>query len=121
MTFTLLLAGFLYNVPAIDPITFALVPILLLVATLAACLIPACRAAAVDPMNALRHEGFSRLLAFLSVIPAGNLLFLLKDQKQIPCGNDRKKSQDRNQRLLPFYEYGQSSRFVPAYFALPVI
>ncbi len=56
MASTRLLAGFLYNVPAIDPITFALVPILLLVTTLAACLIPASRAAAVDPMNALRHE-----------------------------------------------------------------
>jgi ABC-type antimicrobial peptide transport system permease subunit len=56
MASTRLLAGFLYSVPAIDPITFALVPILLLVATLAACLIPASRAAAVDPMNALRHE-----------------------------------------------------------------
>lgn len=53
---TRLLAGFLYDVPALDPLTFALVPILLFIATLAACLIPACRAAAVDPMEALRHE-----------------------------------------------------------------
>ena len=54
--FTRLLAGFLYDVPALDPLTFALVPVLLLVATLAACLIPSWRAAAVDPMNALRRE-----------------------------------------------------------------
>jgi predicted permease len=51
-----LLTGFLYDVSALDPTTFALVPILLLVATLAASLIPSLRAAAVDPINALRHE-----------------------------------------------------------------
>jgi ABC-type lipoprotein release transport system permease subunit len=33
-----------------------LVPLLLLMATFAACLISSFRAAAVDPMNALRHE-----------------------------------------------------------------
>ena len=53
---TRLLAGFLYGVPPLDPFTFAFVPMLLLVATLGACLIPSFRAAAVDPMNALRHE-----------------------------------------------------------------
>ncbi len=53
---TRLLAGFLYDVPALDPLTFSLVPMLLSIATLVACLIPACRAAAVDPMDALRHE-----------------------------------------------------------------
>ena len=51
-----LVAGFLYNVSAIDPLTFSLVPLLLLLATLGACLIPSIRAAAVDPMDALRHE-----------------------------------------------------------------
>ena len=50
------LRGFLYEVPALDPLTFALVPALLLIATLAACLIPSARAAAIDPMVALRHE-----------------------------------------------------------------
>ncbi len=53
---TRLLTSFLYGVPAFDPVTFALVLVLLFVATLAACLVPAYRAAAVDPMNALRHE-----------------------------------------------------------------
>jgi predicted permease len=53
---TRLLTGFLYGVPAVDRATFAVVPILLLVATIAACLIPSFRAAAVDPINALRHE-----------------------------------------------------------------
>lgn len=52
---TRLLTRFLYDVPAIDPLTYVLVPVLLFVATLAACLVPAYRAAAIDPMNALRH------------------------------------------------------------------
>jgi ABC-type lipoprotein release transport system permease subunit len=51
-----LLTGFLYGVPALDPATFALVPILLLAATIAACLIPSFRATDIDPINALRHE-----------------------------------------------------------------
>ena len=54
--FTRLLSGFLYDVPVLDPFTFALVPMLLFIATLAACLVPSYRAAAVDPMEALRHE-----------------------------------------------------------------
>jgi predicted permease len=53
---TRLLTGFLYGVPAFDPVTFALVPVLLLASTIAACLIPSFRAAAIDPINALRHE-----------------------------------------------------------------
>jgi predicted permease len=53
---TRLLTGFLYGVPAIDPLTFALVPMLLLAATIAASLIPSVKAATIDPMNALRHE-----------------------------------------------------------------
>jgi putative ABC transport system permease protein len=53
---TRLLASFLYGVPALDPATFAVVPMLLLVSTIAACLIPSLRAGAVDPIDALRHE-----------------------------------------------------------------
>ena len=41
---TRLLTGFLYGVPALDPVTFLSVPILLLAATIAACLIPSFRA-----------------------------------------------------------------------------
>jgi predicted permease len=51
-----LLTGFLYQVSAIDPMTYMLVPLLLFVATIAACLVPSARAAGIDPMSALRHE-----------------------------------------------------------------
>ncbi|WP_158752331.1 ABC transporter permease [Acidobacterium sp. S8] len=51
-----LLSGFLYDVPAIDPLTFLMVPALLFAATFIACLIPGYRAASIDPINALRHE-----------------------------------------------------------------
>jgi putative ABC transport system permease protein len=53
---TRLLTGFLYQVPAIDPVTYTLVPLLLLVGTVMACLVPGVRAASLDPMSALRHE-----------------------------------------------------------------
>ena len=53
---TRLLAGFVYDVPLIDPVTFSLVPMLLFLATSVACLVPSWRAAAVDPIDALRHE-----------------------------------------------------------------
>jgi putative ABC transport system permease protein len=53
---TRLLGGFLYEVPVIDPVTYTLVPLLLLAATTMACLVPSVRAASIDPMSALRHE-----------------------------------------------------------------
>ncbi|QEE30734.1 ABC transporter permease [Terriglobus albidus] len=56
IAFAHLLRSFLYQVPALDPLTFVLVPVLLLIATLVACLVPSIRAAAIDPMVALRHE-----------------------------------------------------------------
>ena len=53
---TRLLAGFLYGVSPFDPVTFIAVPLFLVLLTAAACLVPARRAARVDPMVALRCE-----------------------------------------------------------------
>ncbi len=49
-------AGFLYGVSPADPLTFVVVPGLLALAAVAASTIPARRAAAAEPMAALRSE-----------------------------------------------------------------
>ncbi len=45
-----------FGIQTVDPLTFAVVPALLAVVALAAALIPARRAASVDPMRALRED-----------------------------------------------------------------
>ena len=56
LTFTRLMTGFLYGVTATDPLTFVGVGFLLIVVSLLAGYFPARRAAAVDPLVALRNE-----------------------------------------------------------------
>ena len=56
LVLTRVLASSLFGVSALDPITFGAVPVLLLLVTIVACLIPAKLAANVDPMRTLRYE-----------------------------------------------------------------
>jgi len=53
---TRVLASFLFNVSAYDLVTFIAVAGIFIMVALAACLIPARRAANVDPMVALHYE-----------------------------------------------------------------
>ena len=53
---TRLMTKLLYGVAPADPVTFVLVPLVLSATALAACLIPALRAARISPMSALRYE-----------------------------------------------------------------
>ena len=56
VAFTRLLRGMLFGVGANDWLTFAVVPLVLLLVTMCACYLPARRAAMVEPMRALRTE-----------------------------------------------------------------
>jgi putative ABC transport system permease protein len=48
--------GMWYGVGAVDPVGFGVVTTLLLISAVVACLVPAHRAASVDPMRALRQD-----------------------------------------------------------------
>ncbi len=50
------LSGMLYQISATDPVTFVIVPLILLTVAMLACIIPARRASRVDPMKILRYE-----------------------------------------------------------------
>jgi putative ABC transport system permease protein len=50
------LKNFLFEVTPFDPLTFAVVSLLLASVALVACYIPARRASAIDPLVALRYE-----------------------------------------------------------------
>jgi ABC-type lipoprotein release transport system permease subunit len=51
-----LLRGFLFDVKAVDPITYSAVPLLMIALSLIAAWIPARRAAGVDPIKTLRMD-----------------------------------------------------------------
>lgn len=53
---TRVMSSLLFGVAPLDPITFAAVPVALLVATLAATYLPARRVSAVDPVQCMRAE-----------------------------------------------------------------
>ena len=56
LALTRLMAKLLYGVPPVDPLTFIAVPLLLTTVALAACLVPAFRAARTSPVTALHQE-----------------------------------------------------------------
>jgi len=53
---TRLMGRFLFETSPLDPLTYSVVPVLFLILAVVASLSPARRAAAVDPMVALRNE-----------------------------------------------------------------
>jgi len=56
LALTRFLSSQLYSVTPTDPITFASVVLIFICVAVVACLVPALRAARVEPMEALRYE-----------------------------------------------------------------
>jgi putative ABC transport system permease protein len=52
-----LIATFLFGVDPLDPVTFASVPVVILVTAIVAAAVPAWRASRINPVVAFRHEG----------------------------------------------------------------
>jgi putative ABC transport system permease protein len=50
------LSGMLYQISAADPVTFVIVPLVLFIVAMLACVVPARRAAKVDPLETLHYE-----------------------------------------------------------------
>jgi ABC-type lipoprotein release transport system permease subunit len=53
---TRLMQAALFGVTPLDPVSFLVAPLLLLPVALAACWLPAARAASIDPSDALRSD-----------------------------------------------------------------
>jgi ABC-type antimicrobial peptide transport system permease subunit len=51
-----LMSSLLYGVTPLDPVTYLAVPLILVLATVVACYVPARRGASMDPVEALRVE-----------------------------------------------------------------
>jgi ABC-type antimicrobial peptide transport system permease subunit len=53
---TRLMSTLLYGITPLDPLTYAVVPVIVVIATVLASYLPARRAVSVDPLEALRSE-----------------------------------------------------------------
>ena len=56
LALTRFLASLMFGIPALDPLTYIVVPLLLIAVGMAACSLPAWRATRISPVAALRHE-----------------------------------------------------------------